>query len=208
MIEGNQSRLKLINDVYESKLTRQLWEERDRKAIDEFNKISTHFINECLKYGITEVIMGYNKNWKSKVNVGKKTNDAFYKIPYRKLVNMIFYKGEENGIIIRENEENYTSKCDALAFEEIRKHKKYSGKRKKRGLFQSRENRKGRVLINADVNAAINIFRKGIATNIELLKKLEIMIQNYNRVCNPRIMKLNRPLNVLTRGAGNSDRHP
>ena len=99
VIGKNQSRLKIINDVYDSKLTRQLWEERerDRKIMNEFNKISTHFINECLKYGITEVILGYNKNWKNKVNLGRKTNDAFYKIPYRKLINMIFYKGVANG---------------------------------------------------------------------------------------------------------------
>ena len=55
-----------------------------------------------------------------------------------------------------ENEESYTSKCDALAKEEIGKHESYLGKRVKRGLFRSSTGR----YINADVNGAVNILRK------------------------------------------------
>ena len=53
-------------------------------------------------------------------------------------------------------EESYTSKCDALAMEEIGKHEEYKGKRKKRGLYQSSIGK----LINADINGASNIIRK------------------------------------------------
>ncbi len=63
---------------------------------------------------------------------------------------------EEHGINVISNEESYTSKCDALALEEVRKHDTYLGKRVKRGLFRSSIGK----TINADVNGAINILRK------------------------------------------------
>lgn len=60
------------------------------------------------------------------------------------------------GIAFVETEEAHTSKCDALAFEEVGHHDTYMGKRKKRGLFQSSVGK----LLNADVNGALNIMRK------------------------------------------------
>jgi transposase len=60
------------------------------------------------------------------------------------------------GIKFQIKNEAYTSKCDGLALESVEKHKKYIGKRKKRGLFQSSVGK----LINADVNGALNILRK------------------------------------------------
>jgi len=71
---------------------------------------------------------------------------------------MIEYKAEEVGINVIRHEESYTSKCDSLVCEEIKKHEKYLGERKKRGLFQSSNNK----LVNADVNGALNILRKVI----------------------------------------------
>lgn len=65
-------------------------------------------------------------------------------------------KCEMVGIRFIENEESYTSKCDALALEPVCKHESYLGKRIHRGLFQSST---GRTL-NADVNGALNILRK------------------------------------------------
>ncbi len=53
-------------------------------------------------------------------------------------------------------EESYTSKCNALAFKEIRKHDVYKGKRVSRGMFLSSTGK----IINADVNGALNILRK------------------------------------------------
>ncbi len=68
------------------------------------------------------------------------------------------YKCKSVGINLIENEESYTSKCDSLSLEKIGKHDSYSGRRIKRGLFQSSIRR----LINADVNGSLNILRKVI----------------------------------------------
>lgn len=69
------------------------------------------------------------------------------------------YKCQMVGIKVVETEEAHTSKCDALALEELGHQEKYMGKRVKRGLFQSSVGK----LINADVNGALNIMRKVIS---------------------------------------------
>ena len=55
-------------------------------------------------------------------------------------------------------EENYTSKCSFLDSEPLCKQTSYKGSRVKRGLFKSSND----VIINADVNGALNILRKVI----------------------------------------------
>jgi transposase len=69
---------------------------------------------------------------------------------------MLAYKCKRLGINFVLQEETYTSKCDALAFESIEKHESYNGSRIKRGLFKSSVGK----LINADINGALNILRK------------------------------------------------
>ena len=70
------------------------------------------------------------------------------------------------GINIIIHEESYTSKCDALAREEIKKHETYLGKRVKRGLLQSSIGK----LINADVNGSLNILRKVVGDSEQLVQ--------------------------------------
>jgi putative transposase len=93
---------------------------------------------------------------KSQIDRTKNNNKIFYGIPHSTLIDYITYKAKTMGIKVILQEETYTSKCDALAFETIKKQDKYLGKRIKRGLFQSSTGK----LINADVNAAINILSK------------------------------------------------
>ena len=45
------------------------------------------------------------------------------------------YKCKMVGINLIIHEESYTSKCDALALEDVKQHDTYLGKRVKRGLF-------------------------------------------------------------------------
>ena len=67
------------------------------------------------------------------------------------------YKLYQNKIKLILTNESYTSKCDALKGEEVCKHKKYKGRRVKRGLFKSAYRS---TFINADLNVAINIYRR------------------------------------------------
>ena len=151
-----------------------------------FHTITNNVMNYCKKYDIREIIIGYNINWKNRVKMGKTNNRTFYDIPYRKLINMFFYKGEDNNIKVVENEEAYTSKCDALGLEEVGFHEinEYMGKRSHRGLFESSK----QVLLNADVNGAINIMRKYIYKMYHSLSStLNTFIEQIDlkTVCNP-----------------------
>jgi putative transposase len=56
-------------------------------------------------------------------------------------------------------EESHTSKCSFLDNEKIEHHDKYLGKRIKRGIFRSAKG----ILINADVQGALNIIRKAVS---------------------------------------------
>ena len=104
-----------------------------------------------------------NKNWKNSISLSKTVNQNFVGIPFYRMLNMLAYKCKRLGINFVLQEESYTSKCDALAFESIEKHETYKGSRIKRGLFKSSVGK----LINADINGALNILRKFLNTTKE-----------------------------------------
>lgn len=125
---------------------------------DKMHKISRFIIDYCIENNIGTIVIGQNKGWKNEINIGRKNNQSFVNVPHLKLIDKVSYKAELVGIKVIFNEESYTSKCDSLALETVEKHEVYSGKRIKRGLFQSVIGK----LINADENGACNIARKVI----------------------------------------------
>lgn len=155
-ISHYKSILKKNNNTTTSKRVNNLWLQRTNKFKDYFHKLSTNIIKYCVLNDIREIIVGYNKEWKQNINIGHKNNQNFVQIPYGLLIEYLDYKCKENGIIFTLQEESYTSKCDALSLESIKKHDNYSGCRVKRGLFKSNTG----VLVNSDVNGSINIMRK------------------------------------------------
>jgi putative transposase len=144
--KGTSNRLSKLNNK------RNFWIE------DKTHKISRYLINYCIKNNIGTIIIGKNKQWKNSINIGKKNNQKFVEVPHAKLIEKITYKALLVGIKVIETEESYTSKCDALALEAIKKQESYLGKRVKRGLFKSSIGK----TINADINGACNIARKVI----------------------------------------------
>jgi putative transposase len=135
---------------------------------DKLHKASRYIINYCISNNIGIIAIGKNKQWKQSINIGKKNNQKFVELPHAKLIDKIIYKANLVGIEVIINEESYTSKCDALALEPIKKHEIYLGKRKKRGLFQSSIGK----LLNADVNGATNIGRKSKVFCDDFVKRL------------------------------------
>ena len=135
---------------------------RNCKIDDLLHKISRYVIDHCIKHEIKTIVIGYNEEWKQEVNLGNKTNQNFVYLPHKKLIDKIKYKAQLVGIDVKIHEESYTSKCDALAFEEVKKHEEYIGRRVNRGLFKSSV---GKVL-NADVNGALNILRKVVDESV------------------------------------------
>lgn len=132
---------------------------------DYFHKVSNQLLQYCLTNNIGRVVIGKNTQWKNEINIGKVNNQKFVFIPHNALIQKITYKLNNYGIDVKDNEESYTSKSDALACDHLPIYKegesgkyRFKGKRIKRGLYRSSIGK----LINADVNGAINILRKVI----------------------------------------------
>lgn len=134
----------------------KLTEKRNNKIKDLLHKKSRQLVNKLKEDKVKNLAIGYNKEWKQEINLGKKTNQTFVSIPYSRFIDMIVYKCKLEGINVLINEESYTSKCSALDLESIKKHEVYVGKRIKRGLFRTENG----VLVNSDVNGSLNIGRK------------------------------------------------
>ena len=106
-------------------------------------------------------MIGKNKEWKQEINIGTKNNQSFTMIPHARFIDLITYKFESVGGIVKLVNEAYTSKCSALDLEPICKQTEYKGKRIKRGLFKSSNG----VMINADINGSLNILRKAVGND-------------------------------------------
>ena len=135
---------------------------RNNRINDCIHKIARIIISHCLAYDLGRIVIGQNKDWKQRINLGKVNNQKFCNIPHTKLVNTIKYMAEDYGIHVIVREESYTSKASALDFDkmpdsyqkDVECH--FSGKRVKRGLYRTSKGK----LINADLNGALNIGRK------------------------------------------------
>lgn len=156
MIVKYRSELEKKNKRKFSNRIKTFYNKRNTRVNDLLHKISRNIINKAIKYNIGTIVVGYNKGWKDSINIGKRNNQIFVQIPFENLLHKLEYKCKQHGIEFVRHEESYTSKCDALVMEKICKHDVYSGKRIKRGLFQSSCGK----LINADVNGSLNILRK------------------------------------------------
>ncbi|MEM1172446.1 MAG: transposase, partial [Cyanobacteria bacterium P01_H01_bin.35] len=154
-LRENQSSLRL----------KKLMLKREFKINDYLHKASRLIINTLINQKIGTLIIGNNEEWKENINLGKRNNQNFVFVPYKRLIEMLSYKAEMVGINIIITEESYTSTSSFIDNDLIPVCKKgeknqvtFSGKRVKRGLYLTAS--KG--LINADVNGSLNIMKKAV----------------------------------------------
>lgn len=169
-----------------TKKMQSLSRRRNQFFHDTMHKIASDIVHFCLASGITTIVIGKNKNWKQKSNIGHVNNQNFVQIPLETLRWMITYKAESAGLIVVEQEESYTSKASLVDGDEIPVYGKetknlvaFSGRRIKRGLYRTGS---GQV-INADLNGAGNILRKYIPDAFKDRKDFvfldQILVRNY-----------------------------
>ena len=146
-----------------SKYLDQLSAYRTNYIRDCFHKMSKKLLLWCQQNDIGYLVLGSNTFWKQNVNIGKVNNQNFVSIPFEMLKKMIELKAIEYGVTVIKSEESYTSKASFLDNDEIPVYEegvnikyRFSGKRIKRGMYQSSDG----TCINADINGAANILRK------------------------------------------------
>lgn len=149
-----------------------LYSSRNNKVNDYMSKTARKIINYCLENNIGTLVCGYNETFQRNSNIGKANNQAFVNIPFGKLREKLEYLCKLYSLRFIEQEESYTSKSsffdmDILPKFEADKPQTYSfsGKRIKRGLYQTSKS----YIFNADVNGALNILRKSNVVDLEVL---------------------------------------
>ena len=167
-----------------SKRLKKLEIKRTEKISHYLNCVSKQIIELCVSHGVSKIIIGHNKLWKQNINLGKRTNQNFVYVPFNRLITQIVDKARKyEGLEVKIVEESYTSKTDHLSLEEMTHHDYPKGKRIKRGLFKSSCGK----IINADINGAIGILRKGNAITDEQL----MFLRDRGDVVSPKVFKLN-----------------
>ncbi|WP_255258151.1 transposase [Bacillus sp. AFS018417] len=146
-----------------SKRLERLHEKRFLKIKDFFHKISYHIVHFAVQHEISMIVIGKNTSWKQNSDMGNRQNQSFCHIPHNLLIEMITYKAKRKGITVQIVEESYTSKASFLDNDAIPTYGEedipvFSGKRIKRGLYRTKENK----LLNADVNGSYNILKKAV----------------------------------------------
>lgn len=151
-----QSKLMIRNNQYWSKKLDEITFKRYQRIKNYIHNTSAYIVKWCKENNIDTLVIGKNDFWKQNVKLGKVNNQKFTYIPYEMLLGQLKYKCENVGIRYIEVNEDYTSGTSFLDNElPVKENYNYS-RRIKRGLFKS----KSGLLINADVNAALQIMRK------------------------------------------------
>lgn len=142
---------------------RAILRKRNNRVNDYISKTAKMIAKYCLDHNIGNLVCGYNTTFQQSPELGKANNQNFVNLPYGQLRNKLEYLCELYGIAYTEQEESYTSKSSFWDKDELPVYNadnpqtyEFSGKRVKRGLYQTAT---GRTL-NADVNGALNILRK------------------------------------------------
>lgn len=179
-----KSELERCNNQSTSKMIQILTRKRNAKVSHYMHCVSKQIVEFCAMNGVEKIIIGHNDGWKQDTNIGKRNNQNFVQIPFNMLIEQIKYKASRyTDLVVETVEESYTSKCDHLTFEEMCHHEEYKGRRVKRGVFMSST---GKVL-NADINGAIGILRKGNAISDDQL----LVLRDRGDVVSPRVLEIN-----------------
>ena len=146
----------------------QITKNRNNRTKDYIHKAAKQIISLAIKNNINEIIIGYNYNFKEKVLQNKKSTQIFKEIPLSKFKDLIISKAMKFSLQTKVVNESYTSKCSFYDNEEIKFHYNYQGTRISRGLFKTKKG----IIINADINAALNILKKSKPERKELISFL------------------------------------
>ena len=170
-------RLQSIKDMQGNKrkaTNRQkiLADKRNRTVNDYMSKTARKIIDYCIAHDIGSLVIGYNETFQRNSNMNKRNNQNFVNIPYGKLRSKLEYLCELNGIIFVKQEESYTSQASFWDHDNIPVYNadnpqsyEFSGKRVQRGLYRTADG----ILLNADVNGALNILRKSSVVDLTVL---------------------------------------
>lgn len=179
-----RSKVEKCNKRKSSRRIQRLTTKRNNKISHYIHCASKQIIDFCVENRVEKIVVGHNDGWKQEVNIGRRNNQNFVQIPFNTLIEQLKYKSSKyTDLAVEVVEESYTSKIDHVALEEMKHHDTYKGKRTKRGIFKSSTGK----IINADINGAIGMLRKGkVISDAQLL-----CLRDRGDVVSPKVFNLN-----------------
>ena len=146
--------------------------DRNNKVNDYMNKAARMIVNYCIAHDIGTLVVGYNETFQRASHLGRQNNQNFVNIPYGQLRDKLQYLCDLNSIVFVKQEESYTSKAsfwdkDVIPVYNADNPQEYefSGRRIHRGQYRTASG----MLLNADVNGALNILRKSSVVSLRTL---------------------------------------
>lgn len=149
-----------------------IFRKRKNRVDDYINKTCRYIINYCIANDIGTLVIGYNQSFQCKPDMSKKNNQNFTFLPFGKIREKLEYLCKRYNINYVLQEESYTSKASFFDNDDLPIYNmdnpqtyEFSGKRVKRGLYQTKDGYR----FNADCNGALNILRKSSVVDLSVL---------------------------------------
>jgi putative transposase len=157
-ISDAQQSAKGIHYPKKSKRVLQLYRKKKAQTFHILHCMTKKIIELAALQGVKTIVIGDLTGIRENSELGKKNNQKFHALPFRKLIQMIKYKAQELGISVNtEITEEYTSQTCAYCKPMPSKEHANKSNRIHRGLYSCKD---CDTLVNADVNGAINISKK------------------------------------------------
>ena len=158
-----------------SKAIQNLWRKRDEQIRNLLGYYANRLVEELVSLNVTKLVIGKNIEQKNGIDLHSKLeNRNFCMIPFNKLIEILRYKCQENGIECIEQEESYTSRASFLNNDYIpvygTEDREYEFSGWRNGRIYKIKGRNQRI--HADMNGALNIMRKA---GHELLEKINFL---------------------------------
>ena len=162
-----------------SRAIQNLWRKRDEQVRNLLGYYANRLIEELVSLNVSKLIIGKNIEQKKGIDLHSKLeNRNFCMIPFNKLIEILKYKCQENGIECIEQEESYTSRASYLDNDYIpvygKENKDYEFSGWRNGRTYKIKGKSQRI--HADLNGAFNIMRKA---GHELIEDIPFLRKNW-----------------------------
>ena len=88
-------------NLYTSEKMQRITNKRNNRVEDNLKKAARYIINYCIENDIGTIVCGYNPDFKQKIDLGKKTNQQFVQVSFRKFRSQLKCLCERNPLRIK-----------------------------------------------------------------------------------------------------------
>lgn len=97
-LTARQTAFSNINHAIVSNRFTAIWRERNNFMKDIAHKYARRLVDYCLLYNIDTLVFGYTPCWKDNPDMGRENNMLFKQMPHKKIVDILSYLCNWNGI--------------------------------------------------------------------------------------------------------------